>query len=468
MFPPTSNHNQKLKNKYPRHFKKKKKKEMSKDINQSCRTTWEGCSVLLDINDGERLVFARLSPAATLKVGKKNCSLQPIIGCPFGSLFSVESGKDGMYLSRVLPTDDESNAVHKEEEEETGEELRDNRALVDNNTAQSLTGEDIDELRRQGATGDQIVEALIANSATFDKKTSFSQEKYRLRKQKKYAPRVLVRRPFVRSISDTYFKKNPTKIGYLRADSLSLLLSMANITAHSDVLLVDTAGGLVTGAVAERLGGTGHVCNMILGDKPHPMDIVRIFNFNDDICKRIVRCRLNDLLPAQDSNSEQVQEQVNDVANELDSMKEDIPLEENGTSLDTSISKTPNDTRACKSIQAGEKASQELINSWKQKGFPSLIIAAPEADVWTITQKLMPLLSHSASFAIYHQYVQPLATCMHNLQKEKMAIGMQILEPWLREYQVLPSRTHPRMQMSAFGGYVLCGTKIWGSEGDSH
>lgn len=78
---------------------------------------------------------------------------------------------------------------------------------------------------RQGATGDQIVEALIANSATFDKKTSFSQvsiinycvqtyntgvylkemlipayiqEKYRLRKQKKYAPRVLLRRPFAR------------------------------------------------------------------------------------------------------------------------------------------------------------------------------------------------------------------------------------------------------------------------------
>jgi len=28
------------------------------------RVTWEGCSVLLDINDGDRLVFARLSPAA--------------------------------------------------------------------------------------------------------------------------------------------------------------------------------------------------------------------------------------------------------------------------------------------------------------------------------------------------------------------------------------------------------------------
>lgn len=35
-----------------------------------------------------------------------------------------------------------------EEKNVTGEEPKDNRALVDNNTAQSLTGDDIDEMRR--------------------------------------------------------------------------------------------------------------------------------------------------------------------------------------------------------------------------------------------------------------------------------------------------------------------------------
>lgn len=30
----------------------------------SARVTWEGCSVLLDINDGERMVFERLTAAA--------------------------------------------------------------------------------------------------------------------------------------------------------------------------------------------------------------------------------------------------------------------------------------------------------------------------------------------------------------------------------------------------------------------
>jgi len=37
--------------------------------------------------------------------------------------------------------------------------------------------------------------------------------------------------------------------------------------------------------------------------------------------------------------------------------------------------------------------------------------------------------------------------------------------PWcfLMQMQVLPSRTHPLMQMSAFGGYILSGTKICSS-----
>jgi len=36
----------------------------------------------------------------------------------------------------------------------------------------------------------------------------------------------------------------------------------------------------------------------------------------------------------------------------------------------------------------------------------SLIIAAPDLDTWTLVKYLLPLLSNSAPFAIYHQYLQ--------------------------------------------------------------
>lgn len=40
----------------------------------------------------------------TLTIGNKKYPLQPLIGCPFGSLFQVENGKEGQYLSRIVPT----------------------------------------------------------------------------------------------------------------------------------------------------------------------------------------------------------------------------------------------------------------------------------------------------------------------------------------------------------------------------
>ncbi|MED6132461.1 hypothetical protein PIB30_019257 [Stylosanthes scabra] len=414
------------------------------------RVTWEGCSVLLDINDGDRLVFARLSPAAKLKIGNKNCSLQPLIGTPFGSLFQL----DGTSLSPFIPSP-QADATTNEEIKDDNVESRDNRQLLDNNTAQTLTGEDIEAMRRQGAGGNEIIEALIANSATYDKKTAFSQEKYRRKKQKKYAPKVLMRRPVARSICEAYFKKYPSKIGFLRVDTLSLLLSMANVSANSDILVVDMISGLLTGAVAERLGGTGLVCNSYLGQSPYSMDIVRIFNFSDEICKRIVRCPISDLLSSKESPEQtlqvadvnyvcNVESQSNDPMGATANTDEISHSSGNGIS-DLGAENAENENipviRACKATKAGERAPQETIDSWKENGFSSLLIAAPEMDIWPL----------------------PLATCMHNLQLAKMAIGLQISEPWLREYQVLPSRTHPSMQMSAFGGYILTGTKICSS-----
>ncbi|KAJ8762192.1 hypothetical protein K2173_007347 [Erythroxylum novogranatense] len=435
------------------------------EATQNPRVTWEGCSVLLDINDGDRLVFARLTAGSTLKIGNKNYSLRPLIGCPFGSVFQIEYGKDGSALCRVFPSEEGlCNNAEEKGDCQLMDESKDNRALVDNNKAQSLSSEDIDEMRRQGAKGDEIIEALIANSTTYDKKTLFSQEKYRLKKQKKYAPKVLLRRPFARSICEAYFKKYPARIGYLRVDALSLMLSMANVTANLDVLVMDMVGGLLTGAVAERLGGMGYVCNTYVGNTPHPMDIVKIFNFNNEIYKRIVRASLDDLCLGQAEISEKIDQHDNGIEDDSKVQNSSVNMEalhlaEHDIDLDpqTSVSEV---SQMCKAPKPGEKASEEAIKLWRRNGFSCLIIAAPDSDAWSLAKDLVPLLSYSAPFAIYHQYLQPLATCMHNLQREKMAISLQISEPWLREYQVLPSRTHPCMQMSAIGGYILSGTRI--------
>ncbi|WOL09656.1 hypothetical protein Cni_G18409 [Canna indica] len=467
------------------------------------RATWEGCSVLLDINDGDRLVFARLSAAATLKIGNKKCSLAPLLGCAFGSLFRVESGPDGPYLARSSPCASvtSGNSMQESEKGDTMEDIRDNRLLIDNNTAQNLSSDDIEAMRREGATGDEIVEALIANSSTFEKKTVYSQEKYKRKKQKKYAPKVLLRRPSARSICETYFKKVPARIGFLRVDTLSLLLSMANVGPYSDILVVDMIGGIVTGAVAERLGGTGYLCSTYFGTAPYPSDIVRMFNFSSETRSRIVHMPFSDLFkshensvfpgaelnanaPSMLSESPKYENTV-DLSSKPTVEEFDLMEEQSVDNMEASSSPAKNgtehfvlnpcssDASACRHesnasvadtpVNKGRQVPAETVALWKRNGFSSLIIAAPESDVGTIVQELLPLLAYSAPFVIYHQYLQPLATCMHKLQSSKMAISLQISEPWLREYQVLPSRTHPLMQMSSFGGYTLSGIRICNS-----
>ena len=42
-----------------------------------------------------------------------------------------------------------------------------------------LTNADIEEMRLAGKSGEEIIAALAANSATFDTKTEISQEKYK-------------------------------------------------------------------------------------------------------------------------------------------------------------------------------------------------------------------------------------------------------------------------------------------------
>ncbi|CAH8325287.1 unnamed protein product [Eruca vesicaria subsp. sativa] len=432
---------------------------LSENNNNKCqdpnpRFTFEGCNVLLDVNDGDRLVFARLSGGSTLKIGNTKYSLKPLIGAPFGSLFQVETGEDVSFLSRILP-------VKKEESISNNviEDSRDNRELIDNNEAQNLTEEEIETMRREGAKGDEIIEALIANSKTFDKKFQLSQEKYKLKKQKKYAPKVLLRRPFARSICEAYFKKYPARIGFLRVDALSLLLTMANVTAYSDVLVVDMVGGLVTGAVAERLGGTGYVCNTFKGNSPPSVDMVKMFNFTDKVIERIVQSSINDLSSAKTVLSPEggvCNAEININESSTCDIVEDVSVTAEARVVDDVVPVS----KVIKAPKAGAKASKEAVEMWKENGFSSLIMAAQDQDPWSLAKDVLPLLSYSAPFAIYHQYLQPLATCMHNLQQEKMAINLQITEPWLREYQVLTSRTHPHMQMSSFGGYVLSGTRI--------
>ena len=66
------------------------------------------------------------------------------------------------------------------------------------------------------------------------------------------------------------------------------------------VLVLETCNGLVTGAVAERLGGFGHVCTTHLGDKCPPLEATRLLNFPDRVKQSMSTAPLATLLEYQE------------------------------------------------------------------------------------------------------------------------------------------------------------------------
>ncbi|PHT66774.1 hypothetical protein T459_31199 [Capsicum annuum] len=115
-------------------------KTVDEDLNQNdkSRLTFEGCNVLLDINDGDRLVFSRLTAAS---VGTQDGRV--VLRRQFQVLV-----RKGMGLNPILDITSPlcGNTLGNSLEEKDVDGSKDNRAIVDNNTAQSLTSEDIDEM----------------------------------------------------------------------------------------------------------------------------------------------------------------------------------------------------------------------------------------------------------------------------------------------------------------------------------
>ncbi|KAA8906504.1 Gcd10p family-domain-containing protein [Sphaerosporella brunnea] len=146
---------------------------------------------------------------------------------------------------------------------EQAEVMRTNRLTVDTPESQTLTWEEIEELKKTaGGSGKEIIAKLLAGHSAIDQKTPFSLQKYTLRKASKFLRRFSVHRLTVNALTDYLpTQKEPQKFLELRNHHLGLMLSLGNIVYGGRYLIIDETGGLLVAAVAERLG--------ILYPRPH-------------------------------------------------------------------------------------------------------------------------------------------------------------------------------------------------------
>lgn len=94
------------------------------------------------------------------------------------------------------------------------------------------------------------------------------------------------------------FHKAPTGIWNLRPDSMSLLLSLANVAANSRCLLLENCQGLLAAACAERMGGHGALCCVGTGGKTPGMSGLRQLNLGPQERSIVCCTQLADLQQA--------------------------------------------------------------------------------------------------------------------------------------------------------------------------
>lgn len=107
--------------------------------------------------------------------------------------------------------------------------------------------------------------------------------------------------------------------------------------------------------------------------------------------------------------------------------------------------------------RAGEALHQ--VRCSLRQGVDRLIIAC-KYRLLPILKQALALLTPSAPFVVFHEYLEPLVECFQYMQDNHLSVRMVLADTWFREFQNLPGRVRPEMFMSATGGYILYGIYI--------
>jgi tRNA (adenine-N(1)-)-methyltransferase non-catalytic subunit len=434
--------------------------------------------VILAFNDGTSF-FAVLEATGSVRLKMGSIPTRALVGARYGSLWELQ-GKGVVQLAEEdaaadagAPSGDSAEDDAEEEEEEAGEReagasagegassapslparasAADNRALVDTNSAQTLAASAIASMKQSGVEGGAIVESLVAHSATFAGKTAFSQEKYVRKKTAKHVHRFRLTRATADAALGILHTYTPDKVGWLRGDSLGQMLAAADVRAGRRVLTVDGWGGIVSGAVLERMLvdeelGSGAALLCAHADRfQHPA-----YHLSDKLHVGAALRRVG------------VPIKYSELAAWPAAKPSAYPVEESseaagagaGAGVGTGKRKRAEESSPAPSLKAARSAHSR--RSLLSSGVDSLLVAVPgdpEAAVLAALRYARP----SASFAVFSVDVVVLASLSRRLHTLGLGIAMQLGETWSREYQVLPERTHPAMSMDGLSGFLLTGT----------
>ena len=392
----------------------------------------EGDTALAFSADQKRYHPFQLRAGKSVRLWKYNVKTEGAIGHYYGSKFVIR----GSSLELFDP-----NKLDVGFEEQLASDDKDNRNLLDTASNQKFSGEDIQELKESDLAGEQLINEIISGSNTFNDKSEFSKQKYLSRKRAKHLPVISIFRPCIRHLSLMHYHLHPEKIGFLRVDTLSLLLSLANARYGCRLLVVDNFGGLVIGSVLERMGGGGTLVELFTTEVVQPRSILSSFSHLSSLHWECLSAfPLRRLAKLRESLHTDTSTQLPDSSSrDTDTTESVTEVEPQATNKDRYVT-----------------ARDLLLGG----GFEGIILATKHTPV-PILEACLPFISPSSPLLVYCVFPELMSACSQFFHLHKSIILRNLSTSWMREYQPAEFKLHPEMMSSSCRtGYVLSGIRV--------
>lgn len=384
--------------------------------------------------------------------------------------------------------------------------------------------------REGTGAGKDLIAKLMLSHTGLDQKTTFSLAKYKLTKTKKYLRRFTILPLDVAMLTHWMIEeKDASKILEIREEMLALTMAWSNVHFAEDPigipigggrwLVVDETGGLLVAAMAEKMGilyPSDHVpVNTEAESEDHHQ-----YQFSEQsfaVSNTITLIHTNaqpnlsllsyfDYHPNSPSSPSSTQHPLATHLLPLSWLQLIHPSEDTTYSNPVTLH-TPMEISAMKSGKRGTyfrklrryTRTKHIVDSTLAGNFDGLIIAS-SMDPVSILKHIIPLVRGGAPVVIYSPTIEPLTTLadyystsrrtafiqsppaeLEGLGQEEIArwggnedfplnptllLGVSVQTARVREWQVLPGRTHPLMTgRGGAEGYLFMGTRVIPAEG---
>lgn len=384
------------------------------------------------INGGECKKIVQVKKDVKVRLGRSGAALATtLIGMRYGGVCNLDHGGKRFLETHQYPDLDITDVGDREE-------VKDNRDLVDDNTNQQLSNDEVAAIRREKGLG-ELLQTLVEKSTSYGTKTNFAQEKYLKKKQKKYGTLFKLERVTVDNLAEVHLPTiNPSdsppedaRCIRLRADAQALILHHSDVHHNSRVIVYERTNGVLPACLLTRMGEEGRIFQILdKNAQPDPTTAIKVFQLPN------VKERWK-AVPRNPGFLEGVEEP--------EKPAKDSAASERATRSHVGSGVTQ--------WVRGLEARAQLL----AQPADSLVVCDDDAPQRAVTD-LLPFLANGGHLVVYSPFLEDLTGLFVELRAD--CVNIQISETWYRHYQVLPKRTHPTVNMSTAAGYLLTAIKV--------